>query len=117
MESRLDQAALAAMKLAFTGEQTFSEQDLRAFQKTALGEICLIGDQDVFDPIRIADEVNILRAQTVMHQIAMIACEALQKLRRIFTKLREHTDDGKSSTKRRAGNHDSSLIYCCCCCC
>src|SRR5580698_7733461 len=110
MESRLDQAALAAMKLAFTGEQTFSEQDLRAFQKTALGEICLIGDQDVFDPIGLGDQVHVLGAQTKMNQVAVIAREALQKLRCIPPKLREHAENGKSFTQRRAGNHASSLL-------
>ena len=61
MKCGLHQTALAAMKLAFIGEQSFTKQYFRSFQKTALGEIGLIRYEDVFDPFRVADQVDVLR--------------------------------------------------------
>src|ERR1700722_8364390 len=97
------------MKLAFARQQSFAEQHFGAFEKTALGEVGLIGDQDIFDPFGIADQVDVLRAQTKMDEIAMIAGEALQELGRILTELGKYAEYWKSSLQRRAGEHDSRL--------
>jgi hypothetical protein len=88
MKRGLHQAALAAMKLAFAGEQAFAEQYFRAFKKTALSEIDLIRYEDIFDPFRVAYEIDVLRTKTKVNQVAMIAGEALQELGRIAAKLR-----------------------------
>jgi hypothetical protein len=79
MKGRLDQAALAAMKFAFAGEQAFAEQNFSAFQKAALGEIGLMGDQNVLDPIGIADQVDILRAKAEMDEFTMVAGGGFEK--------------------------------------
>ncbi len=97
------------MKFAFAGQQSFAEQHFGAFEKTALGEVGLMGDQDIFDPFGIADQIDVLRAQAKMDQVAMIAGQALQELGRIFAELRQDTEYGKSFAQGRAGDHDSRL--------
>ena len=49
VERRLHQPPLSQMRRAFAGQQPFAEQPLGALQRAALGEVAVVGDEDVLD--------------------------------------------------------------------
>ena len=49
MKRRLHQPALPQVHRAFAGQQPLAEQPLRALEAAALGEVALVGDEDVAD--------------------------------------------------------------------
>src|SRR5450631_1148939 len=105
MKSGLYQAALAPMKLAFAGEQAFAEQNFGTLQETALGEVGLMGDQDVFDPVGVADQKDVHWSQAILHDVAKLACGFPEKFRRVASEPREHAHKRKSFAERGTGGH------------
>ncbi|MGD1098206.1 MAG: hypothetical protein ABSB35_40250 [Bryobacteraceae bacterium] len=87
MKRGLDETALPRMKLAFAGEQPIAQQHAGAYQHAALGEVSLMSDEHVFNRIRMAERVKVLRTEPEMDQVAVFAGDLQQKLWRVFSKL------------------------------
>src|SRR5262245_56904424 len=83
MKGRLDQAPLLPMLGPFTGEQTFPEQSLCAFEPASLHAFVVVGDEDVFDPSRIADDEQTLAAHLQVDDVAVSAGQAGEEGERI----------------------------------
>ena len=62
MKRRLRQTPLPAMKLAFTRQQSFTEQTFGALQREALHETMAVRYENVFYEIGMIDEERVLRA-------------------------------------------------------
>ena len=83
MKRRLDQAALAQMCLSFAGQETFAEQPLRAFEPAPFLEAALVGDEDVADLRRMADEEQVFARKKQVNQITVLARQARKEGERI----------------------------------
>ena len=79
MKSGLYQAALAAMEIVFAGQQAVAEQHTRALEHPALGEIRLVGDEHVLDPVRVIQQVGVVMNEAKTCNIAAIVRGLLQK--------------------------------------
>src|SRR6476646_7170294 len=71
MKSRLRQPPLPQMEFPFAGKQTLAEHFLGADKGTALGEVLLVGDENVADQIRVIEEVNPLVTDPEEHDVAV----------------------------------------------
>src|SRR5260370_35510708 len=80
MERRLDQAALAHMKTAFAGQQAIAQQHPGALQHAALGEVALIGNQDVANEVRMIYEIDVLIGEPEIGQVAILPCNSWEEL-------------------------------------
>ena len=89
MEERLDGAALLEVRLAFGSEEAFAQQPLGALQRDAFVELLRGGDQHVFDPCRMADEVDLLPADAEAGDVAVLALRLGEELERIAPKAQE----------------------------
>src|SRR5207302_10392981 len=56
MEGRLHQPSLLQVQCAFAREQAVSQEPLCAVETTAFHEARVVGDEHVFDDLRVADE-------------------------------------------------------------
>ena len=92
MERGLDQAALAAMMLAFAGEKSVAQQHAGALQHAALLELVLMGDQNVADRVGMADVIDVLAAQRNVDDVAVLARHFFEKPGRVFAELRQNAD-------------------------
>ena len=72
------------MKFVFTGQQSFAQQTLRALQREALVKALVVGDQNVFDVIRMIYEKRFLRAEAKIGNVAILRREVLEKRQRAF---------------------------------
>lgn len=75
MERGLHEAALAAMNFAFAGEKTFTENDLGALQRGALGEVGIAGDEDIANVVGIVDQIILLAGNLEGGNVAILARE------------------------------------------
>ena len=92
MERGLDQAALAAMMLAFAGEKSVAQQHAGALQHAALLELVLVGDQNVADRVGMSYVINVLAAQRNIDHIAILAGHVFEKPGRVFAELGQNAD-------------------------
>src|SRR6266542_790957 len=72
MERRLRQPALPQMNLVLTGEEPISKQASRPLEATALVKVSAMSDEHVTDEIRVIEEKEILRANAVVRDVAVI---------------------------------------------
>ncbi len=82
MKSGLNQATLAQMEFALTGQQALTEQYPGALQSAALGEIGLIRHQNVPHEIRMVHQIGVKRAQPEIRKVAVFLSSFAQKLNR-----------------------------------
>ena len=76
VEGRLHQAALAQVHRAFAGQQPLAEQPLAALEAAALGEVAVVGDEDVANQPRLVDEEQLLAGHPVGADVAVGARQA-----------------------------------------
>jgi hypothetical protein len=81
------------MKLAFAGKQAFTQQDSGALQGSALGEVGLIGDQNFPHQIGMVDQVDMLRAEPEIRQVAVLARHLHQEPDRMGSKRGQMAQD------------------------
>lgn len=72
MKRRLRQPPLPKMKFTFACEKTIAEKPARSFQPAALMKILLIGDEYVPDQVRMAEEVDVLRANSPVCDVTVL---------------------------------------------
>src|SRR5262249_31319867 len=101
MECRLREPTLAAMELALAGEESVAQQNAGPFEHPALGEVGLVGDQDVLDPVGMIEQVRILGTQAELNDVTMQASRVLEEPRRVFSKVPEHAQDQPAFDFRR----------------
>jgi len=103
MKCRLHQPPLPQMKLAFAREQTFAQQHPRALQRPALGEVRLIGDQNFAHQIGMVHQINVLRPQPEVRQIAVLARHLHQKINRMSAECWQMAHHGQILRASRLG--------------
>jgi len=108
MKRGLDQPALAAMMLTFTGEKTVAEQYTRALQHAALLELVLMGDQNLTDRVGMADAIDVLAAQRNVHDVAVLPGHRFEKASGIFAELGQNADEEMAFRPRRL--HSATII-------
>src|SRR6185503_14641126 len=82
VERRLGESPLALVQIAFAGQQTFAEDDLRALQREALHEGGVPGDEDVPDLVGMSEEEDRLPAEAELRRVAEITAETGEELQR-----------------------------------
>jgi hypothetical protein len=102
------------VKLAVAGQQSLPEQHLGALEHPALGEIGLVGDQDVADPIGMAHQVGVLPGELHVGQVAVGARDFEQVTGRVLAEARQDTEQhvrvfGTRRASKRDG-HDAFMI-------
>src|SRR5207249_6461024 len=83
VKSRLHQSPLPQIECALTRQESISQQQLRPFKATALGEIAGVGDEDVLDELWVVDEEDLLASHAVRRHVTVGSCERGQKGQRI----------------------------------
>ena len=101
MEERLNGAALLEMRLALRGQQAFAEQPLGALQRDALRELLRRVHQHVFDPVRVADEIDLLRPEREARDVAVGSLRLGENRQRVAPELQEA---GAGEPRRGSGN-------------
>ena len=113
MKRRLHQPALPEMNRALAGQQAVAEQPLAALEAAALGEVPVVGDEDVFHLLRVADEEQLLAAHAVVDDVAVLARDAREEVERIpaARTIRERREQRKLRPGRsRNGNRHRSSV-------
>jgi hypothetical protein len=82
MKSRLGQAPLAPVKLAFTSQQAFTEHTLCTLQRQPFHKGLVVGYQNVFDQVRMIEKESFLRAQPEVGNVTVLFREFLKKRQR-----------------------------------
>src|SRR5262249_31663532 len=83
-------------------------------EHAALGEVGLIGDEDVADPIGIRDFVDVLRPELEMDKIAVFSLGIEQELGGVAAEFGEDSEEGSSTEKGwgcGGGRHVSFSVY------
>jgi hypothetical protein len=93
MKGWLGQTTLATMKVALTGQETFAEKPLGALERAAFHKTLVMSDQNILDVVRMVEEVNVLRAESEMDYVAVLARGLLQVGERIAAKRSEIAAD------------------------
>ena len=83
MKCRLCRLPLCTMHAAFAGDHSFTQQELRALYGPLLDEVVVLVDQDLADVIGIVEEDDILAANAVMRNIAIVVHESVKKRDRL----------------------------------
>ena len=109
MERRLDQAALAAVMLAFAGEKSVAQQHAGALQHAALLELVLVGDQDVADGVGMAHVIDVLAAQRKIDDVAVLAGQFFEKPGGILAKFGQNADEEMALGPRRLHHYRSGF--------
>jgi hypothetical protein len=89
MKRGLGQTTLPTMKISLAGQESLAEQSLCALERATFHETLMMRDQHVLDVVRVVEKENILRAETEIDYIAVLARRALQVGKRIAAKGRE----------------------------
>jgi hypothetical protein len=63
------------MKVSFARKEAFTQQSLGAFQPFPFLELAAVGDQDVADLLRMADEEEVLPAKSQVGHVAVLPGE------------------------------------------
>jgi hypothetical protein len=71
MECALRKTTLAEVEIAFAGEETLAQHLLGSDQCAALGEILLIGYEDIANEIRMIEQIDALVADLEEHDVAV----------------------------------------------
>src|SRR5581483_2438693 len=79
MKRGLHQTALPHVEVAFARQQTFTEEEFGALEGTAFHERALLRHQHVANQIGMIDEIEMLRAEGEMRDVAELARNARQK--------------------------------------
>src|SRR6185437_8560212 len=80
------------MNWIFAGQQSFSQQDLRALQRAAFREARLMRDQNVSNVVGIIQQINGLPCEPEITDVPILACGLGQKTQRIFPESQEMAD-------------------------
>ncbi len=100
MKRRLHQPALPQVRRAFAGQQALAEQTPRALETASLQEIALVGDQHVFDEMRMIEQEQMLARHVHVRDVAVGAREVAEEGERIAAR---PVDDERAKRSRRAG--------------
>jgi hypothetical protein len=73
MKSGQGQTPLATMKVALAGQESFAEQPFCALKSTPFHKTLVMRDEHVLDVIRVIEKENLLRAETKIDYVAMLA--------------------------------------------
>src|ERR1019366_4738920 len=73
MERRLCEPSLAKMKFPFAGQETIAQQAASALESPALREILLVRNEHIANEVGIVDEIQVLRTDLVVHDVAVFA--------------------------------------------
>ena len=76
MKCRLCESPLAKMKFALAREEPVAEQSSGPLQTAALVEVLLVRDEHVPDQIRVAEEVDVLRTDPLVGDVAVLGAES-----------------------------------------
>ena len=113
VKRRLHQPSLAKMNRALARQQAVAEQPLAALEAAALREVPVVGDEDVFDLLRVPDKEQLLAAHAVVDDVAVLARDAREEVERIPTAgtIRERREQRELRSRRRGGGdgHRHSL--------
>lgn len=71
MKGGLRQTTLSQMKFTLAGEESFAEHFLGALQRSAFGEVLLVGYEDIADEIRMIEQINPLVADLEEDDVAI----------------------------------------------
>jgi hypothetical protein len=103
MEGGLHQPTLSPMELVFAREQPFAQQMLGQLEAATLVKATLLGDEQVFDQIRVVEEMDAAIAQADERDISIIASHTLEQPQRVAPKRKEElTRKARRGTRRRA---------------
>ena len=80
MESRLDESSLTLVLFALAGEETFPKQELRTLERHPFVEIILMCDQNVFDVVGMIEQIEAIRPESEVRDVAMIAGDSQEKV-------------------------------------
>ena len=97
------------MKLAFTGQQTFAQQNIGTLQRTALSEIVLIGDEDLPDVLWLVHQIRMLRTELEVGDIAILIRSALQETERVSAERRNLSYDRRVLRTARLFRYNQAL--------
>src|SRR5437762_42887 len=115
VKRRLHQPALPKMNRALARQQAVAEQPLAALEAAALREVPVVGDENVFDLLRVADEEQLLAAHAVVDDVAVLARDAREELERVSTAgtIRERREQRELRSRRsRNGDRHRSSVAC-----
>ena len=73
MKCRLGEAALTQVKFAFARQKTVSEETARSLEPPALVKVLLVGDEHIPNEVGMADQVDILRPDAPVRDVAVIS--------------------------------------------
>lgn len=90
------------MKLAFTGEQSFSKQTLGALQSQSFFETAVTCDEDFLNEVRVIQEISGLRPELEIGDVAIVPGEILKEWQRPAPVLEQ---SGKRNTAARPRRH------------
>src|SRR4030095_4802143 len=100
VEGGLSQTSLATMEIAFTRQQSFTQQAFGSLEHKPFGEALIVRDQNILDVVRMIEEKRLLRANLEVSNIAIALREVL-KIRERTATVRKHT--GKRKRPLRTG--------------
>ncbi len=100
MKRGLHQTPLAQMMLAFAGEQSLAQQDLRPLQCAALDEVALIGHQHFAHVIGMIHQIHVLARHLEVDQVAIFARSVRQEAQRIRSERRTGSRRPEDSSAR-----------------
>jgi hypothetical protein len=107
MKRRLSQSPLSQMELIFAGKQPISEQTARALETATLVEILLVGDEDIADQIGVVEQIEMLRPDPVVGDVAVILIHGDHHCERVARNLYEKL---QRVARRRPGREGNAVV-------
>src|SRR5690242_11605294 len=89
------------MEVAFAGQQSFAQQQLRTLERAAFGKFTRAGEQHVFDEVRMVEQIKMLAAGAEINNVAIITGEVGEKLQRIALQKRQSQSEKLPRRARR----------------
>jgi hypothetical protein len=89
VEGGLHQPTLSPMEIVFAGEQPFAQEMLGQLEAATLVKATLLGDEQVFDQIRVIEQVDAAITEAHQRDIPKVAGHALEQSQRVAPKRKE----------------------------
>jgi len=114
VEGGLDQAALAKVRCAFVGQQSFAEERFGALKDAALHERRVLRHQRFLDQRGRVQEVHVLVAGTEVAEVAVVLGAAGEEAERVGTESAEAAAQGADTRAGRAHQAGHGATAGCC---
>src|SRR5262249_32640173 len=109
LKGGLDQTALSQPEVALAGQEAIAEHRRVEAQREVLDEVAAMGDENLLDGLRSADEIDASRPEAEGNDVAPVTGAALEEVESIFAKLRQMAaEQAPARARRQRGGHNGS---------